>query len=378
MSAPLNILQVCSAESLGGGERHVIDLTRALVERGHRLHLAVRPQSPLRKPLANMPVQWHELGLRNAIDLLSARQLAGIIGREKIDVLHAHVARDYTFCGLAARMARPVRYYLTRHHFNPIKSNAIYEWALAEARALIAVSESVRAQLAAAFPKLSDRIMVIPNWVIPNWIDNRLRALSREEARARLGIRRPLAAGIIGQITPLKRQHLFIRAAGNLIKEKKLTDAEFLIIGEPGPADEDYAKHLRELVEQMDIEEYVRFTGYIDGLAPSLRGLDVVAVVSQNEGFSLALVEAMAAGCAVVATNAGGMAEIVKDGVTGILIEPDDDEALIERLAELLSDKLRREELGKAAQTDVISRFDREKVIDRIERLYMGFTTKNT
>src|SRR5262245_62111680 len=111
MSAAIKILQVCSAESLGGGERHVLDLTRAMIERGHRLHLAVRPHSPLRKVLADLPVQWHELGLRNAIDLISARQLAGIIGREKIDVMHAHVARDYTFCGLAARMARPIRYF---------------------------------------------------------------------------------------------------------------------------------------------------------------------------------------------------------------------------------------------------------------------------
>jgi L-malate glycosyltransferase len=365
MAASLKILQICSAESLGGGERHVSSLTRAMIERGHRLHLAVRRHSPLRQALAGAPVEWHELGLRNALDLVSARQLAGIISREEIDVMHAHVARDYTFCGLAARMARPVRFFLTRHHFNPIKSNSIYEWALAEARALIAVSESVRGQLAAAFPKLTDRIVVIPNW-----IDMRGRSISKEEARARLGIRRPLAAGIIGQLTPLKRQDMFIKAAWNLIKKKNLKDAEFLIIGEPGPDDWDYAKQLRELVEKNGIEDEVRFTGYIEGLPACLAALDIVAVVSQNEGFSLALVEAMSAGCAVIATRAGGMAEIVQDGVTGIFIEPDNESALIDGITGLLIDKTRREELGSAARSDVIERFDREKVIDRIERLY--------
>src|SRR5262249_49929685 len=154
-------------------------------------------------------------------------------------------------------------------------------------------------------------------------IDARGQWMSREEARTRLGIRRPLAAGIIGQITPLKRQDLFIRAALNLVKEKKLTDAEFLVIGEPGPDDGDYDFSLRELVKKTGIEDYVRFTGYVDGLPECLAALDVVAVVSQNEGFSLALMEAMAVGCAVIATRAGGMAEIVEDGVTGMLIEPD-------------------------------------------------------
>jgi L-malate glycosyltransferase len=365
MTASLKILQVCSAESLGGGERHVSSLTRAMIERGHQLHLAVRRHSPLRQVLAAAPVQWHELGLRNAIDVVSAQQLAGIISREKIDVMHAHIARDYTFCGLAARMARPVRFFLTRHHFNPIKSNSVYEWALAEATALIAVSESVRGQIAAAFPKLNDRIVVVPNW-----IDTRALSMSREEARARLGIRRPLAAGIIGQLTSLKRQDLFIKAAWNLIKKQNLKDAEFLVIGEPGPDDWDYARRLRELVEKNGIEDYVRFTGYIEGLPAHLSALDIVAAVSQNEGFSLALVEAMAAGCAVIATRAGGMAEIVDDGVTGIFIEPDDEGALIAELSGLLIDQPRREKLGSAARSDVIERFDREKVIDRIESLY--------
>src|SRR5919201_6780488 len=101
----MKILQVCSAdEGLGGGERHVIDLTRGLIERGHELHLAVRPSSPLRRALSGLPLRWHELGLRNALDLASVRRLAGAIRNEQIEVLHAHVARDYSVCGLAAKL----------------------------------------------------------------------------------------------------------------------------------------------------------------------------------------------------------------------------------------------------------------------------------
>src|SRR5262249_7640361 len=139
---------------------------------------------------------WHELGLRNALDIISARQIAAIIRSEKIAILHAHVARDYIFCGIAARMAEPVRFFLTRHHFNSLKSFPFYAWTIAEARALIAVSQSVREQLLAAFPGFSDRIIVIPNW-----IDLRSQSsLSREEARRRLGISRRLAVGVIGQL----------------------------------------------------------------------------------------------------------------------------------------------------------------------------------
>jgi len=367
MSNPMRILQVCSANSLGGGERHIIGLTKSLIKRRHEVHLVVRPASPLRAALDSQPVEWHEFGLRNALDLISARQIAGIIRREKIDVLHTHLGRDYIFCGMAARMTRPIRFFITRHHYNPIKSNPFSAWVLSEARALIAVSESVREQLVTAFPNLVNRIVVIPNWIDTGneWY------LSREEARKQLGITRRMAVAMIGQITPLKRQDIFIRAAVHLIKEGNFTDVDFLIIGAPGENDRTYAEELHRMVNQAGIGANFRFTGFIAELPPRLVALDVVAVISENEAFSLTLVEAMAAGCAVIATRVGGMAEIVEHGVTGLFVERDDLRALIDTLSKFLADQSLRERVGNAARENVIKRFDRESVIDRTERLYI-------
>ena len=78
----MKILQVCSAKTLGGGEQHVIDLTRALIERGHELHLAVRRNNLLCQALLEFPIEWHELPLRNALDVFSAKQLATIIKKK--------------------------------------------------------------------------------------------------------------------------------------------------------------------------------------------------------------------------------------------------------------------------------------------------------
>lgn len=364
----MKILQVCSAESLGGGERHVIDLTRAMIERGHRLHLAVRPGSPLREELAGSPVTWHELGLRNALDIMSAQKLSTILRAHEIEVMHAHVARDYIFSGIAARMNRQVRFFLTRHHFNPIKSNPIYAWTLAEARALIAVSESVREQLLTAFPQFAERIVVIPNWV-----DIQENAwLEREEARQRLGITRRFAVGIVGQLTRLKRQDLFIQAAAHLIKDRFWTDADFILIGEPGPDDQDYAAELVAMVDKAGVQNNVRFTGFVEDLPAHLSAFDVICVPSQNEAFSLALIEAMAAGCAVIASRVGGMAEIVEDGVTGLFIERDNVWSLIVAISRLLSDKPLRDKVRANARRTVRDRFERTRVIDRIEALYLN------
>ncbi|MEP7339565.1 MAG: glycosyltransferase family 4 protein [Acidobacteriota bacterium] len=368
----MKILQVCSAESLGGGERHVIDLTRALIERGHDLHLAVRPNSPLRDELPHASITWHELSLRNALDIISAQRLASIIRQHKIDVMHAHVGRDYTFCGIATRMAQrrenPVRFFITRHHFNPIKSSAIYAWTIGEARALIAVSDSVRETLADAFPNYADRIVVIPNWVDAQ--GNGL--LSRNAAREAFGLHRRWAVAVIGQLTPLKRQEMFISAAAKLVKDRHWTDADFMVIGQPGSKDEDvaYANQLCELVNVLGVEDNIRFTGYVNDLPARLSAFDVVVVPSQNEAFSLALIEAMAAGCAVIASRVGGMSEIIEHEVTGLFLERNDDSTLMAAMSRLLTDNHLRQKMGSLAQASVIERFDRARVIDRIERLY--------
>jgi glycosyltransferase involved in cell wall biosynthesis len=368
----MKILQVCSAESLGGGERHVIDLTRAMIERGHQLHLAVRHESPLIDALSGYPIHWYELGLRNALDVISAQGIAQVIRKNRIDVLHAHLARDYTYCGIAARIAarlgNPVGFYITRHHFYPIKSNPIYDWTIGEARALIAVSDSVRENLVESFPDLADRVVTIPNWIDASGCGS----LSREEARARLGVTKRLVVGVVGQITQLKRQDLFIKAAAHLIKDRYWNDAEFLIVGEAGPDDEAYLSQLRQMASKLGISNQVRFTGYVDDLPALLAGFDIIAAPSDNEAFSLALAEAMASGCAVVATRVGGMAEIIEDGITGLLVERDNSWALIAALSRLLTDKRLREKIGSVARASVIERFDRRSVIDRIERLYLN------
>src|SRR5262245_49314562 len=368
----MKILQVCSAESFGGGERHVIDLTRAMIDRGHQLHLAVREGSPLKDALAGYPVHWYELGLRNALDVISAQGIAKAIRKNRIDILHAHLARDYTFCGVAARIAarlgNPVGFFITRHHFNPIKSNPLYAWTIGEARALIAVSDSVRESLTESFPDFADRIVTIPNWIDAGCCGRS----SREGARARAGLTRRLAVGVVGQITRLKRQDLFIEAAARLIQDRHWSDAEFLIVGEAGPDDEAYLKELREKADRLRVGDHLRFTGFVENLPALLAAFDVVAAPSDNEAFSLALVEAMASGCAVVATRVGGMAEIVEDGVTGLLIERDSAHSLVTALSRLLADKRLREKIGRVAQASVIERFDRRSAIDQIERLYLN------
>jgi L-malate glycosyltransferase len=377
-------MQICSAETIGGGEWHVIDLTRALIERGHDLHLVLRPESPLRAALAGWPVTFHELPLRNSIDPVSIVRLSRLIRHESIEVLQAHVGRDYIVGGLVARLNPQVRFFITRHHFRPFRAGLLYNWALAKVVAMIAVSATVRDRIVADFPRLADRVRVVPNWHHrPSAPDltgssgcSRTELEARDMARTRLGLTRSVAVGIIGQISPLKGQDIFVEAAIALLAEPVDAELEFLVIGAPGPSDHQFTHGLVQRVSAAGYSGRIRFTGYIQNLEQILPALDIVAILSENEAFSLVLIEAMAAGIPVVATPVGGVAEILREEQTGVFTErtPSSLAAILTRLAQ---DPALRQRLGSNARAEVRARFDRQRVTGIIEALLTGTSSSD-
>ncbi|HEX8183761.1 MAG TPA: glycosyltransferase, partial [Blastocatellia bacterium] len=115
----------------------------------------------------------------------------------------------------------------------------------------------------------------------------------------------------------------------------------------------------------------LKFLGRVRHIPELLAAVDVVVVPSWDEGFSLVTIEAMAARRAVLASNIGGIAGIIKDNATGLLFPPRDVHALTDKLLYLVSDAPLRERLAAQAQRDVYSRFGRDQVIERIESLYL-------
>lgn len=363
----LRILQVCSAEHLGGGEHHVAELSAWLVARGHNVHLAVRRQSPLYAMVGKLPVEWHPLPLAGAADIYSTAAIARIISKHRIDIIHGHVARDYPVCGIASKLTG-ARLFLTRHHFNPLKGGRLYGWTISGITRWIAVSGSVAATVAGAFPPLAERISIIPNWVNFDLVGR----VERNEARRRLGICRPYAAAVIGQITPLKRQDLFLQSAAKVLSDYPELDLQVLIIGASEQKDRDYEASLCKLATDLNLSDRISFAGYRNDMRELYGGIDIVVVPSENEGFSLVVAEAMAAGCGVVASAEGPMLELIVDGQTGVLARSGDARSFAEAIARLLRDSRLSRRIGEAASASARERFNRDHLMGRIEAVYVG------
>ena len=152
---------------------------------------------------------------------------------------------------------------------------------------------------------------------------------------------------------------------------EKVPDAYAFVVGGVPAGDHDYETALHSLAADLGIADRLVFTGYRADLPDILKVLDVVVHASvQPEPFGRVIVEAMAMGRPVVASNAGGPTEIIDDGQTGFLVPPNDDEALATRIVELLQDPTMAERIGEAGRRAAVEKFSAESHVRLVKEVY--------
>jgi glycosyltransferase involved in cell wall biosynthesis len=363
------ILQLSSARTFGGGERHLADLSNALSERGHEVYAALSPASPLPAQLARLNgSHLITLPLRNALDLPSALRLARFIRERRIQIVHAHLARDYPLAAYAARRAGGVPFILTRHV--PFAMSGLHKFTLSNVARVIAVSEGVARGLAARriFPE--EIIRVIPNGIPVARLDNALKDFARAEFRRRLSPDAPLVVGTVGELSPVKGQEDFVRAAATIIRQENFTNARFLIIGDDRSPGGETRSRLEKLIAEHDLQDHVRLLGHVSELTPLIGSLDLYVSASRAEAFGLATLEALMCGVAVVATATDGAREMIEDGVTGNLVPAGDAASLARAMLQLLRDDDERGRMSKRAREESRARFSLERMVDATENVY--------
>lgn len=365
----MRILHISSARSLGGGERHLADLAGALSRRGHEVYAALSQDSPLQGELAAaLPAEnVFTLPLRNALDVRSALELARRLRQHRIEIVHAHVARDYPLAALAVRRAPPARLFITRHVL--FRLNRLHAVTFRQVARIIAVSGAVERSLLARKIFPACRITVIPNGIDFHAFDSSLQGFDREDYKRSLNV--PLDSLLVGTVGEIKRQkgyQDFLRAAALVAGENQR--AHFIIAGMDSTRTGEHLALIKRLTGELDLNGRIHLTGWLEDVAPLLSTLDVYVSASQTESFGLAIVEAMAAKCAVASTATDGALEIIAHGETGMIVPVADPQAMASAVLRLLGDKTERERLGQNAFTFARDRFSLDKMVDATERAY--------
>jgi glycosyltransferase involved in cell wall biosynthesis len=322
----MRILQVSSPLQLGGGETHVLELTSALRQRGHDVVVAGR-----RGGAVNPEV---ELPFRNALDVGTVFRLRSLLKKERFDIVHAHVARDYPLVTSAASRL-PVKVVLTRHLLYPIRSNVLYR----RVNGWIAPTTQILKTLAPLKPRASA--------VIPNWVDLEKFAFTPHPTH------RPMILGLLGQVSPHKGHDDAIEAVRILGSSYRLIVA--------GKGETGYLSKLKRKSEGLPVS----FSGFVSQ-PEFFDEIDVLIVPSWEEPFGIVVLEGMASGIPVVATSTGGPLDIIRSGIDGLLIPPRNPEALANAI---LSLDPRREQLIQSAR-ERVQAFDIQTVVPKIEAFY--------
>jgi len=365
----VRILQLSSARTYGGGERHFADLSNALSERGHDVYAALSPASPLRPQLARLS-ESHivTLPLRNALDLASATRLARFIRERRIEIVHAHLARDYPLAAYASRRAGSVPFIITRHV--PFAMSGLHRFTLSNAARVIAVSEGVARGLSARRIFPDEKIRVIPNGISVATLDHALRDFDRDGFRQRLSAGAPLITGTVGELSPVKGQEEFVRAAATIIRQENFKDAQFLIIGDDRSRGGETRARLESLIAEHELQGHVRLLGHVSELTPLISSLDLYVSASRAEAFGLATLEALMCGVAVVSTATDGAREMIDDGVTGKLVPVGDAASLARAMLHLLQNGDERARISERAREESRARFGLERMVEATESVY--------
>ena len=357
----MKILHVSSARNYSGTERHIVDLCRGLAARGHDIFVALRPTSDWQRRLDFLPEEnLFHVSIRNSFGVLSAMKIAEFARDNDIDIIHAHVPRDYVPVSIACLAAKSARFVLTRHMLSPLKP--FNKFALKNLTKAIGVSNFVGGELRAVFP--AHKVAVVLNGLdLENRSDrDALRRKFRESHDIPLGVK---LVGTLGELKESKGQRDFVLAANEVVKQ--FPECRFVVTGLDHSRDKSFRRELKRLVKVFGLDDRFLWLDWLDDTAGFYAALDLFVSPSHSESFGFAILESMIRATPVVSTATQGAIELL--GQHARLVESRHPV----KLASAICDELVEEERvsrGEALQLRAAEQFSLARMLDETEEIY--------
>ena len=352
----------------GGTERQFVQVLRQLDRQKYHLFVGcLKRRGPFLAEVEAMGIPIVEFpitSLRRWSTLHWLRKLAGFLRREKVDLVHAFEFYSVVFAVATARLAGVPVVLASRRELAGDRTF----WQQCPIRVACQLSTGIVANSRAAgtcriglLPGQSKKVALVPNSID---LEEFHPAVSADQVRNQLGVadNTPLV-GSLAPLRPEKDLATFLRAAAAV--SAVAPEARFLLIG-----DGSERQKLESLAEDLGLSGRVLFLGDRNDVPDLLAALDVCVLSSLTESFPNAVLEAMAMGRAVVATNVGGIPELVEEGTTGYLVPPGDADAMARRILELLRDPAQRRAMGGAGRARVEREFTPARMKQKLEGLY--------
>ncbi len=344
---------------LYGGARQVAYLLDGLAEYPGEHGLVCAEGAEIARAIRNPAVKIHPLKSAGDVDLLFIDRLREVIRSERPDMLHVHSRRGDMMAALAGRLENLPMVHSRRVDNPPSVLDLRVKFPLFSK--IVTISEGIRQVLLnSGVPR--EQVICIPSAVDTE----RYRPWdAREAVRKEFGLsgEGPVLA-MIAQLIPRKGHGVFLDALPQILARHP--SIQVLIFGR-GPLEAE----LKRSVEERGLGKNLHFAGFRKGMDRIIPGLDLVVHPAFMEGLGVALLETAACGVPIVACRAGGIPEIVRDGLNGRLLEPGDSKGLARAISELLDDPGQLKAFGAAGRTLVLEHFSIPRMVEQNRRVYV-------
>lgn len=360
------VLHVIDTTGPGGAETVFVELAAGLDPACYRSLALIRGAGWVESALRERQVQTVVLDCKGSFNLRYLLRLMALIRRERVDLIQAHLFGSSVYCALAgALMRRPV--VATFHGDVDISVGerflvAKFSVLRIGARRIVAVSKALAANLVARTPLRPDRMEVIYNGISVSCFEG------PQESRLRRQLALPddtVLIGALGNIRPAKDYPGLLEAYTRVASTRP--DTCLVIAGEGKGR---LMAELQAQCSRLNLEGRVHFLGFCADPGEYLRNLDIFVLGSVTEGFSIATIQAMAAGIPVVVTRSGGPQEIVSEGHDGLLVAPGDPVQLADALLQLIASPDERNKMARAGKATVQMRFAVQTMVSAYQAIY--------
>ena len=364
----MRILLLTTHLNIGGITTYTVSLAKALKERGDDVIVA-SSGGVLVPDLTAGGVSHIKINIATKSELSpklfgAIFQICKIVKKMDIDVIHAQTRVAHVVGFFVSRLCG-VRFVTTCHGF--FRKNIGRSLLPAWGERVIAISEAVKEHLLKDFKVPQDKISLIHNGINPRKFLKEFSQGEIDTLKDKFGIRKDHSViGTVARFTPDKGHDVLLSALFEILKQKP--NVQLVFVG-----DGKERSNIVNLVQHLELSENVIF---VKSQINTLRILSVMDVFMftprRKEGLGLVLLEALAAGKPVVATDVGGVSSIVKDGINGFLVRPSRPELLVEPTIRLLKDKELYRKMSQAGREVAIQKFSIDGMTDKVRALYKG------
>lgn len=371
---PLPVMFVVPCFGYGGLEQVVLSLARGLDRNAFRPSFCtlLAPDPDLYREMGECGIACHVLDKGHGINYTLPARLAALFRRERVEIVNAHDIGATLYAAPAARLAGVRGTVHTDHSQILMKKKhlPVYRWILRDFVSFsITVSHDLERFLTGTMRVPASRVLTVPNAV------DTTRFASRPEAaplRRELGLGAgDFVVGSVGRLMTQKGHEHLLRAFAAVLADRP--NARLVLVG-----DGELRGSLEELARELGVEKAVRFTGIRRDVPDLLRVFDVFTLASLWEGQPITLMEAMAAGRAIVATDVGDNAQILGGGSRGVVVKPADPVALAGAIAALARDPAVASSLGARASEYAASAFSVPSMVKRYEEVFAAVAADDT